>query len=207
MKKSLISDLLPKAKEKLFDNINYMMVKELQDFCDKHSIPYYIHYKCKGKAVKTRELDRKGIVIGRIKHYLETAEIKSKTVFPESVVCFDTLPSPLKPTHPVYYGQYKNKNDKILKLLKSLTNNKFEFGAIAQEIIRQCWTDGKAPTYQEFAESWTRAVIEHTQPNSEWAFLLDRKNGVAGKDWKEVRIKNANEAIAYLNKITFTPNY
>jgi hypothetical protein len=82
--------------------------------------------------------------------------------------------------------------------MKKLTHNKFEFGAIAQEVLRACWTDGYAPTYQKFAKLWLAAKQSHRQPNPEWAYLTDRKKGVAGPDWKKLRIEKANSAIKLL---------
>jgi hypothetical protein len=51
----------------------------------------------------------------------------------------------------VLYGRYKNHDPAILKLMKALTQGKFEFGAIAQEVLRDCWSRNEAPSYRTFA--------------------------------------------------------
>ncbi len=75
--------------------------------------------------------------------------------------------------------------------------------------LRACWTRGHAPTYHEFAQLWLKARADHTKPNPEWAFLTDRANGVAGADWKSIRIQKASTALTLLKKATssvFVPN-
>ena len=89
----------------------------------------------------------------------------------------------------------------FLELMKRLTNGAFEAGAISQEVLRGCWTRGEAPTYREFAKLWLMARADHTKPNPEWAFLTDRAKGIAGTDWKQMRIRKASAAIALLKKI------
>ncbi len=106
-------------------------------------------------------------------------------------MCNNKLPVVLKSNQKIFYGQYKNKNESILLLLKKLTEDKFEFGAIAQEVIRACWVKGHAPTYKKFANMWLEAKKEHDKPNPEWAYLTDRKNGVASSDWKKIRLVKA----------------
>lgn len=199
---SFIAHLSPAKREELFSDLNYMHMEELVDFCNKHCLPCFIHQELPdGRLKKTGDKDRKGIVIARIKRYLETGEDQKPTIFSKSVVSTAPLPNPLRKEQPVFYNQYKNRNPKILALLKSLTGNKFEYGAISQEVTRECWRKGKTPTYAEFAKLWQDACKAHIEPNPEWAFLADRNRGTAEKNWKKQRIKNANRGIAVLNTI------
>lgn len=190
-------------KNKLFDCINYMNMSELKEFCNCIGIPYKICVEnAERKLQKTSELDRKGIVIARIKAYAKTGKISRPTIFSLAVLSpSNKLPALLKSDHLVLYGEYKNGNDKILKLMQQLTKGEFAFGAIAQEIIRSCWTRGKAPTYAKFAKLWLTAKKLHTQPNPEWAFLADKHHGDADLDWKKIRIKKAKNAIKILNSL------
>ena len=87
-------------------------------------------------------------------------------------------------------------------MLKKLTEEKFEVGAISQEVIRDCWTRKHAPTYREFAQLWMRANIDHKEPNPEWAYLSDLAKGTADRDWKKLRTKKAASVISLLKKIT-----
>lgn len=58
--------------------------------------------------------------------------------------CFFCSSIPTKANDLVYYGQYKTTQKPILKLMKSLTNNQFKFGAISQIVIRDFWRTGSS---------------------------------------------------------------
>lgn len=68
------------------------------------NIPYEIYIKVNSDLKKTGSIDRKGIVLNRIRHFLETGKIKKPTIYNHQVINFEKLPKPLKPSHPVYYG-------------------------------------------------------------------------------------------------------
>lgn len=200
--KNLINILTKEQRKELFQNLYYMDMEEVKVICSAWSIPFHIYIETPNKTLKKAgDLDRKGIILDRIKYYLETGEIKKPTIFPKSVVSKEKLPPVLKSNHKVLYGQYKNKNETILLLLKELTNSEFEFGAIAQEVIRSCWSNNHAPTYKEFAKLWLEAKKLHNQPNPEWAYLSDRKKGLAGTDWKRLRVEKAQLAIKVLKSL------
>jgi hypothetical protein len=185
------------------ENIYYLNMKELRDFCDDHGIPYAIYFETEnGRIRKSRDADRKGIVIDRVLHFINTGTIKPRTLFAKSVVRFEAIRSAPVESDRVFYGQYKDSDAGLLKLMRRLTDGHFEAGAISQEVLRECWTRGDAPTYREFARLWLKARKAHTKPNPEWAFLTDRAKGIAGADWKQVRIEKASAAIALLKKIS-----
>lgn len=194
-------------KIELFQSINYLNLAELKKICDKYTIPYKIHIEViKNKAKKTSEVDRKGIILNRIKYFVNTGKIKKPTIFPKNVLSItNRLPVSLKSLHPIFYGEYKNSNKEILNLMKKLTNDKFEFGAIAQEVIRSCWAKGETPTFEKFAKLWLNAKQLHTKPNREWAYLADKHQGFTGKDWKKLRIEKAQKAIKLLNQFVKRP--
>lgn len=186
----------------LLGNIYYLNMRELHDFCDAHQVPYAIYFeRDDGRIHKSRDLDRKGIVIDRIVHFLKTGIVKPRTVFAKSVVRFDSKRSAPAETDRVFYGDFVDTEPKMLALMKHLTGGKFEAGAISQEVLRACWTRGEAPTYREFAKLWLKAREDHIKPNPEWAFLTDRANGIADADWKQLRVRKASAALAQLQKI------
>jgi len=196
-----IARLSDPEKKRLLEVINYLNTEELRDFCGHQSIPFLIRVEMHdGRTVLTRDADRKGVVIDRILHFLNTGEIKPATVFPRSVIGAPRTSGRPRPTDCVLYGEYRNRDATILQLMKRLTRGRFEFGAIAQEVLRGCWAEGHAPSYEEFAQRWLQAEADHTKPNPEWAFLTDRANGVAGADWKKIRKQTAAEALALLAK-------
>jgi hypothetical protein len=199
---SLLGKLTDSERTELMANIYYLNMQELREFCDLHGIPYAIYFETEGGRVrKSRDADRKGIVIDRIVHFLKTGTLKPRTLFAKSVVSFQPMRLRLRESDRVFYGQYKDSDPGFLALMKSLTDGTFEAGAISQEVLRACWTRSEAPTYHEFARLWMKAREDHTKPNPEWAFLTDRAKGVAGTDWKKLRNKKASAAIAVMKKI------
>jgi hypothetical protein len=139
---SQFSKLFSSEQAQLLDNIYYLNMGELRQFCDAHGIPYRIHIESKGRVIRTSDCDRKGIVIDRILHLLRTGKIKPNTVFPASVVAVEKLGHDPRESDLVRYGQYKSSDPGIGKLMKRLTDGKFEFGAISQIVIRECWSQG-----------------------------------------------------------------
>ena len=199
---SRLDKLSEADRAELLANIYYLNMRELYDFCVAHQIPYAIYFEGEdGRIRKSRDLDRKGIVIDRVLHFLKTGIVKPRTVFVKSVVRVNSKRSAPQETDRVFYGAYKDTEPQMLALMKHLTGGNFEAGAISQEVLRACWTRGEAPTYREFARMWLQAREDHTKPNPEWAFLTDRAKGVAGADWKQMRNRKAATAIAMLRKI------
>ena len=126
----------------------------------------------------------------------------AETFFPAAVIRFDPLPKKLTANERLYYGQYDKANATMIGLLKDLTGGRFENGAVARILARKFWSEGKAPTFKEYARAWLSAAEEHTAPNPEWAFLSDRAMKRAGANWKELRSAKARKAMETLNRIT-----
>jgi hypothetical protein len=200
MARPLLASLTVEQAAAVLRDVIYLNMQELRRLCDAHGIPYAIHFEQEGRIIRSRDLDRKGIVINRLVRFLKTGAIGPPTLFPASVVSSAKSRGTPKEDDRVLYGGYRNRDPATLRLMKSLTNGKFEFGAIAQEVTRACWSKGRAPTYAEFARLWLKAAADHVRPNPEWAFLTDRAEGRAGADWKRVRTRKAADVLALLKK-------
>ena len=201
--KALIAALTVDERERLLADIYYLNTAELRGFCNANAIPFIIEIESEdGHRTRSKDIDRKGIVIDRILHFLNTGAVKPATVFHKEVVATRVLGRAPLETDPVLYGQYKNRDAAALKLMKHLTGGKFEFGAIAQEVLRASWSRNHAPTYREFAKLWQQAVADHSRPNPEWAFLSDRAAGTAGPNWKKLRNQKSAAVLTLLKKIT-----
>ncbi len=206
------------ALEKLRPLLNYVNVSsgsgsELSEFCKKHQVPTKICIeRPDGSIAVTRDSDRKAILLARIIKYLETGIMPAATTFPCNVVCHDTLPKRLKKTDRVYYGQYKNGDETIAKLLLPLTGQISTYCAVGQEVIRGFWSEGVAPTYAEFSKAFVKAYNTHkTSDNPEWAYLNDLKkakqagNKLSKSEWrKEIRPAKAREALDILATVRCT---
>ena len=201
--KPLLATLEPHETRRLLADIYYLNTAELRGFCNAHGIPYTIQIESgDGRFTRSKDADRKGIVIDRIVHFLKTGNVKPATTFRKQVVSSKELGRAPLESDPVRYGEYKNQDAATLRLMKQLTDRKFEFGAIAQEVLRACWSRNQAPSYREFARLWEKAAAEHSKPNPEWAFLTDLAQGTAGGDWKKLRSQKASAVLSLLGKIT-----
>jgi hypothetical protein len=201
--KPLLATLEPHETKRLLADIYYLNTAELRGFCNAHGIPYTIQIESgDGRFTRSKDADRKGIVIDRIVHFLKTGNVKPATTFRKQVVSSKELGRAPLESDPVRYGEYKNHDASTLRLMKQLTDRKFEFGAIAQEVLRACWSRNQAPSYREFARLWEKAAAEHSKPNPEWAFLTDLAQGTAGGDWKKLRSQKASAVLSLLGKIT-----
>jgi hypothetical protein len=194
---------LPKSDQtELLDDLNYLNSTEIKSFCNRHSIPFKIAIETiDGSRRMTKDIDRKGVMLKRIRHFLRTGLVLEQTCFPAAIVCFDPLPHEITPNDRLFYGQYDKQNSRLITLLKSLTNGQFEDGAIARILARQFWSKGEAPTLREYASAWIEASREHTRPNPEWAFLSDRANKLGVPDWKRLRVHKASKVMKLLNQI------
>ena len=65
---------LPKDEQKeLLDDLNYLNIAEIKSFCKRHLIPYRITIQTKdGGRKTTQDADRKGVILNRIRHFLQT---------------------------------------------------------------------------------------------------------------------------------------
>jgi len=196
-----ISKLSKREQQELLDDLNYLNTGEIKSFCKQHSIPYTIAIETRdGGRRRTRDDDRKGVMLDRVRHFLQTGAVLPETRFPAAVVRFDPLAANLSADDRLFYGQYDKTNRTMIALLKDLTGGEFENGAVARILARNFWSGGKAPTFQEYARAWLRASREHIRPNPEWAFLSDRARKGAMQDWKELRTSKASKTMKLLQK-------
>jgi hypothetical protein len=89
-----------------------------------------------------------------------------------------------------------------MRLLRDLTAGRFKDGAVARVLAMEFWTRGEAPTFEEFARSWTKAKAEHhLLLTPEYAYLTDLKHHRAGREWKAVRKAKAKSALKTLARV------
>jgi hypothetical protein len=122
MAASPISQLTKNEQRELLDDLNYLNLAEIKQFCRRHSIPFKIAVETKDGARKTTsEDDRKGVILDRIRQFLRTGKVPRETRFPASVVCFDPLPNSLTADARLFYGQY-DKTDRAMIATLAGTN-------------------------------------------------------------------------------------
>ena len=200
VRKPFLTSLTEAEQNELMDDLNYLNMAEIKSFCRAHSIPFAI--RVEGTQGKRRnEMDRKGVILNRIRHFLKTGEVLPATCFAATVVCFDRFAKQLSPDDRLFYGQYDRENRAVFGLLKRLTEGKFRDGAIARIVAREFWSRGEAPTFRQYAAAWLDAAGKDSEAHPEWAFLADRARGTAGSDWKRLRAKKAAEVMRRLKAI------
>ena len=87
-------------------------------------------------------------------------------------------------------------------MLRDLTAGRFRDGAVARVLAMEFWTRGEAPTFEEFARSWTKAKAEeHRLLTAEYAYLTDLRYQRADGDWKALRKAKAKSALETLARI------
>jgi hypothetical protein len=202
MAASPISKLSKSERRELLDDLNYLNLAEIKQFCRRHSIPFKVAVETKDGARKTTsEDDRKGVILDRIRQFLRTGKVPRETRFPASVVCFDPLPNSLTADARLFYGQYDKTDRAMTRLLQELTRRQFRNGAIARILARKFWSMGTAPTFAEYASAWLEERRAHTAPNAEWAFLSDRASQGAVPDWKKLRAAKASKVMKLLDTL------
>ena len=89
-----------------------------------------------------------------------------------------------------------------MRLLRDLTAGRFQDGAVARVVVMGFWTRGEAPTFEEFARSWTKTKAEqHRLLTPEYAYLTDLRHQRADSDWKALRKAKAKSALEVLSRI------
>jgi hypothetical protein len=201
---SLISHVA--SPQDFFDDLNYLNLREIKLFCSKHGIPYAIQLEHpQDRGHKNVGVDRKGVLLDRVRRYLLTGTIPKPTVFPASVVCFDVAATHPRKTDRLFYGRYRRNHVGLMALLKDLTGGEFKDGAIARMLANEFWSKGIAPTYEHYAAAWLKAKRARSTPRPEWAFLSDRAARNDTTDWKRLRADKAKRVMRVLNAIPPKP--
>ena len=200
---NLLSQLTKAEQARLLGELNYMNLEEIHGFCSARGIPYKIVAEhSNGKVKATKDTDRKPIVLARVRRYLTTGEVGQPTRIPAQIVRAQDPPARPGPRDRLYYRWYAKEHQGVIRLLRGLTAGRFRDGAVARVLAMKFWTRGEAPTFDEFARSWTKAkAAQHRLLTSEYAYLTDLKHQRAGGDWKAVRTAKARSALKTLERI------
>src|SRR6185503_8071937 len=122
------------------------------------------------------------------------------TRIPAKIVCEKNPPARLEPRDRLYYRWFAKEFGGVMRLLRDLTGGRFKDGAVARVVAMEFWTRGEAPTFEEFARSWSKAKTEDLL-TPEYAYLTDLRHRRADGDWKAVRTAKANSALKTLARI------
>ena len=200
---NLLSQLAKSEQAQLLEELNYMNLEEIRGFCSERGIPYRILAEYpNGKVKATKDTDRKPIVLARVRRYLTTGQIGQPTRISARIVKEKNPPARPGPRDRLYYRWYAKEFEGVMRLLRDLTAGRFRDGAVARVLAMEFWTRGEAPTFEEFARSWTKAKAEdHRLLTPEYAYLTDLRHQRADGNWKVLRKAKANAALEKLATI------
>ena len=200
---NLLLQLTKSEQARLLEELNYMNLAEIRDFCSERGIPYRIVAEYpNGKVKATKDTDRKPIVLARVRRYLTTGQAGQPTRIPAKIVREKGPPARLERRDRLYYRWYAKEFEGVMRLLRDLTAGRFRDGAVARVVAMEFWARGKAPTFEEFARSWTKTKAEeHRLLTPEYAYLTDLRHQRADGDWKALRKAKAKSALDTLSRI------
>ncbi|MBZ5578011.1 MAG: hypothetical protein LAP40_15720 [Acidobacteriia bacterium] len=200
---NLLSQLANEARARFLEELNYLNLGEIRGVCSNRGIPYKILAEHPDGRVKaTKDIDRKPIVLARLRHYLATGNVGQPTCIPAAIVRHDNPPARPGPRERLYYRRYAKEHSGILRSLGELTEGQFRDGAVARVLAMEFWTRGEAPTLAEFAHAWTRANADRQRLlTPEYAYLTDLKHKRAGSEWKSLRNAKAESALRTFARI------
>lgn len=197
------SQLTTSERARLLEELNYLNLEEIRGFCLARGIPYRIVAESSSGTLKaTKDADRKPIVLARVRRYLRTGQVGRATRISSRIVREEKPPARLGPRDRLYYRWYAKEFERVMRLLRDLTGGRFRDGAIARVLAMDFWTRGEAPTFAEFARSWTNAKAEeHKLLTPEYAYLTDLRHQRVSGDWKALRRAKAQSALETLARI------
>ena len=200
---NLLSQLTKSEQARLLEELNYMNLEEIRGFCSARGIPYRIVAEYPNRKVKaTKDTDRKPIVLARVRRYLTTGQAGLPTCISAQIVRHENPPARPGPRDRLYYRWYAKEFEGVMRLLRDLTGGRFRDGAVARVVAMELWTRGQAPTFEEFARSWTKAKTEeHLLLTPEYAYLTDLHHQRADGNWKALRKAKAKSALEMLARI------
>jgi hypothetical protein len=200
---NFLSQLTASKRARLLDELNYLNLEEIRRFCSARGIPYRIVAgSADGKVKATKDTDRKPIVLARVRRYLTTGQVGQATRIPARIVREQGPPVRPGRRDRLYYRWYAKEFEGVMQLLRDLTAGRFKDGAVARVLAMEFWSRGEAPTFEEFARSWTKAKAEeHRLLTPEYAYLTDLKDHGAASDWKAVRTAKAKSALKTLARV------
>ncbi len=145
--------------DQLRASLHYLHVRELKICCEKLNL-----------SVKGKKID----FINKIVHFLKTGEKINLSGYPAISVAKDRNNGVLSPDALMLKGTYKN-DLKTRLFFKEIIGQHFHFTAFGIDWLESRWMQGNPPTYQEFADMWSKEYESRKKygsaPKAEWAYI------------------------------------
>ena len=163
------------------ENIYVLSMHELKKICSKLGVDYNIYIETNDGIKKIYEHLHKEFIIDKIIKVLSGKKDK-KIIYSIDMQKYAPTDN-IKSTDHIYYGQYNTTDKNIKKLLKTLTNGKFKYGAISQKIIKRHWAKNISLTYKEFAKKWLLEYSKGSVNYDELAYNQFMKTNGNVEEW------------------------
>ena len=113
---NLLSQLTKDVQTRFLEELNYLNLGEIRGFCSDRGIPYKILAEYpNGKMKATKDIDRKPIVLARVRHYLATGKVGQPTCIPAEIVRHDNPPARPGPRDRLYYRWYSKERHAVAR--------------------------------------------------------------------------------------------
>lgn len=145
--------------DQLHASLHYLHVSELRTCCESLNL-----------SVKGKKID----LINRIMHFLKTGERTNLSEYPANSMSKDRNNNVLSTNALMLKGAYKN-DLKTRLFFKGIIGQHFHFTAFGIDWLESRWMEGRPPTYQEFADMWSKEYefrkAYGSAPKAEWAYI------------------------------------
>lgn len=142
---NLLTQLTKDAQARFLAELNYLNLAEIRGFCSDRGIPYKILSEYPDGEMKvTKDVDRKPIVLARVRDYLATGRVGPPTCIPAEIVRQGDPPARPGPGDHLYYRWYSKEHTGVMRSLGDLTDGRFRDGAVARVLAMEFWTRGEA---------------------------------------------------------------
>ena len=157
-----------------------MNLEEIRGFCSARGIPYRIMAEYpNGKVKATKDTDRKPIVLARVRRYLTTGKSVSPPASPRRSFAQENPPRGSDLGTASTIAGTRRSSRVSCGCSANLTAGRFQDGAVARVLAMEFWTRGEAPTFEEFARSWTKAKAEEDRLLTRGVRVPDRPQASA----------------------------
>ena len=183
----------------LRDALFYLDIFRLKVICGKFGLPV------NGK---------KGMLIGRIAHFMVTREVTFTPPYPAVSCAPNDDIHQLELDALMLHGSFKT-DDVTRKFLRNFVGQFFHFTSFSHDWLCARWYSGNPPTYREFIQFWEYEYIQREQgkktKNQDWAYIHFVQNHTCiypeirttelASTWSDLKQKKAMIAFDIVNKV------
>jgi hypothetical protein len=188
--------------DQLLEDLDYLELEEIKALCRRWGLPYFVQVEVHEVFCTSLIMDRRNVLLQRLRHFLVTGAVQPATLFPAAAVSFTAFPEPSQPSDRIHYGQYRRDNQVLMDLLAIVTGGHFRDGPVAQTLLYEFWSNGTAPTVAEFVDAWSSLRPDSSgRQQSPWPLLRNGSQEQEVLRHKVLRSQKARQNLEYLDNL------